>query len=253
MRSRAVLLVVAMLLVAAFAALNWSEIIRPSPLLFGPVVMDAPLGLILLSLLALAIVVFAITAGAIRTASLVESRQHFKSLEAQRTLADKAEASRFTDLRQHLDTQLRELRDRDAIAATEFQRAVVDSQRELRTQLEQINRTLASRLNELEHRIDNRMGHTSGVARTPVVNPVHHDAITPTVQSQQVRDTQVRDAQLREEQIRQQRLRDEQVRSEQEQQARMQQERVQQDIRQDDRPLVGERPAGEQSGWRRWF
>ena len=44
MRSRSVLLVVAILLVAGFAALNWSEVVRPSPLLFGPVVMDAPLG-----------------------------------------------------------------------------------------------------------------------------------------------------------------------------------------------------------------
>jgi hypothetical protein len=248
MRSRAVLLVVAVLLIAAFAALNWSEIIRPSPLLFGPVVMDAPLGLILLSLLALAIVVFAITAGAIRTASLMESRQHFKSLEAQRTLADKAEASRFTDLRTHLDTQLRELRDRDAIAATEFQRAVVDSQRELRTQLEQINRTLASRLNELEQRIDHRMGQSGGVTRTPVVTAGHNEVLTPAVQSQQARD-----AQLREEQIRQQRLRDERLRAEQEHDSRIQQERVQQDVRRDEPTVAAERPAGEQSGWRRWF
>src|SRR4051812_42022218 len=53
MRARVVLLVVAILLIAAFAALNWSEVTRTSPLLFGPVVMDAPLGAILLGLLAL--------------------------------------------------------------------------------------------------------------------------------------------------------------------------------------------------------
>src|SRR5690606_33161895 len=105
------------LLVAAFAALNWGEIIRPSPLLIGPVVMDAPMGAILLGLLALATIVFVLSAGTIRTQSLIESREHHKTLEAQRALADKAEASRFTDLRQHLDTQLGELRERDTIAA----------------------------------------------------------------------------------------------------------------------------------------
>src|SRR5687767_14796543 len=98
MRSRAVILVVAILLIAGFAALNWGEIIRPTTVWFGPFVTDAPLGAILLGMLAVAVVVFAVAAGALRTQSLVESRQHFKTLEAQRELADKAEASRFTDL-----------------------------------------------------------------------------------------------------------------------------------------------------------
>ncbi|QJW84484.1 hypothetical protein HK414_14390 [Ramlibacter terrae] len=101
MRSRAILLVVAILLVAAFAALNWSEFVRPTPLLFGLFVADAPLGAILLGLLALATIAFVLSAGTIRTQSLMESREHHKTLEAQRALADKAEASRFTDLRQH--------------------------------------------------------------------------------------------------------------------------------------------------------
>jgi DNA anti-recombination protein RmuC len=149
MRTRGILFVVAILLVAAFAALNWSEIARSVPLSFGVFVMNAPLGAILLGLLAIGAVAFALSSAAIRTQALVDSRTHHKTLEAQRTLADKAEASRFTDLRQHLDSQLRELRERDAIAATEFQKAMVNSQRELRTQLAQMNQTLAARLDEL--------------------------------------------------------------------------------------------------------
>src|SRR6478735_9255420 len=138
MRTRAILLVLAVLAVAAFAALNWGEFLRSSPLLFGPVVMDAPLGLIMLTILALATIAFVLTSAAIRTGSLIESRQHFNTLEAQRALADTAEASRFTELRSHLDTQLRELRQRDAITAAEFEKASVQNQRELRTHLEQM-------------------------------------------------------------------------------------------------------------------
>jgi TolA-binding protein len=164
MRTRGIIFVVAILLVAAFAALNWSEIARSVPLSFGFFVMNAPLGAILLALLAIAAVAFALSSAAIRTQALVDSRTHHKTLEAQRTLADKAEASRFTDLRQHLDAQLRELRERDAISATEFQKAMVNSQRELRTQLEQMNRTLAARLNEMDGRLDNRMGAVPGAA-----------------------------------------------------------------------------------------
>ena len=118
MRSRFVLLLIAILLIAGFAALNWSEVTRSSPLLFGPVVVDAPLGGILLGLLLLALVVFAVAAGSMRTSALLESRQHYKELEAQRALADKAEASRFTELREHFDTHLSGLRERDTIAAS---------------------------------------------------------------------------------------------------------------------------------------
>ena len=156
MRARLILFLVAILAVAAFAAMNWSEIMRPAPLLFGAVVMDAPMGLILLSLLGIATLAFLISAATMRTHSLVETRHHHKTLEAQRALADKAEASRFTELRTHLDTQLRELRQRDAIAATEFEKAMVGSQRDLRTHLDQMQRTIAARLAELETRLDTR-------------------------------------------------------------------------------------------------
>ena len=250
MRSRFVLLVVAILLIAGFAALNWSEIIRPAPLLFGPIVVDAPLGAILLGLLALAVVLFAVSAASMRTRTLLESRHHYKELEAQRTLADKAEASRFTDLRSHLDTQLRELRERDAIAAGEMEKVRVEHQREIRTQLEQINRTLSARLNELEHRLESRF-ERMGVARGPVTGgpvagaatPVRNDIVHPDndVREHAVANEQAHQAQMREEE----RLRDERIRNERLQNERIQAERLPEEQRAADRPA--------ESGWRRWF
>ena len=184
MRTRGILFVLAILLVAAFAALNWSEIARSVPLSFGFFVMNAPLGAILLGLLALAAVAFAVSSAAIRTQALVDSRTHHKTLEAQRTLADKAEASRFIELRNHLDAQLRELRERDAIAATEFQKAMVNSQRELRTQLEQMHRTLATRLNEM----DTRAGYVPAA-----VAPVRPDPLREEVAQAELRQAQERE------------------------------------------------------------
>lgn len=241
MRSRFVLLVVAILLIAGFAALNWSEVTRPAPLLFGPVVMDAPLGAILLGLLALAIVVFAISAASLRTHTLLESRHHYKELEAQRTLADKAEASRFTELRQHLDTQSRELREREAIAASEMERVRLEHQREIRNQLEQINRTLSARLNELEHRLESRFERMGYSRSAPVVGttPVRQDVPRPdTVRehayAEQRADQEAHQAQMREEE----RVRDE----------RLSEER---DIRREERARAEDKPT--ESGWRRWF
>jgi len=253
MRSRSILLVVAILLVAGFAALNWSEVIRPSPLLFGLFVADAPLAAILLALLALATIAFVLSAGTIRTQSLLESREHHKTLEAQRALADKAEASRFTDLRQHLDTQLRELRERDNVASTEFTRQVLEGQRELRAHLEQTNRTLAARISEMEHRLENRFervpgyGPASSVPATtsvPVAAPVVSTMNAGAVQATAARHEAAQDARLREDaQLREVQERQERARAEQNDLVDRQQER--------ERAVAADRPA--ESGWRRWF
>ncbi len=165
MRARLIIILTAILLVSGFAALNWSEFLRPTPLSFGLFVMDAPLGLILLSVLAVTLVAFLISSIHMQTVNLLDTRQHSKELHAQRELADKAEASRFTDLRTHLDAQMREIHQRETIAATELEKAVAAGQRELRTQLELMNRTLATRLAEIETRIEARADQR---ARAPV-------------------------------------------------------------------------------------
>lgn len=157
MRARLIVLLTAILLVAGFAGLNWSEFLRPTPLSFGLFVMNAPLGLILLCVLGVTLVAFLVSSIHMQTVNLLDTRQHSKELHAQRELADKAEASRFTDLRQHLDTQMREIHQREVIAATELEKAVAQGQRELRTQLELMNRTLATRLAEIEGRVDQRV------------------------------------------------------------------------------------------------
>ena len=235
MRTRTTLLVVAILLVAGFAALNWSEIVRPTPLSFGLMVMDAPLGLILLAMLGLTLVLFLAASAAMRTQSLLDYRTHQKTLEAQRDLADKAEASRFTDLRQHLDTHLKEMRERDAIATSEFDKAMLQSRREVQTQMEQMNRMLSARLNEMEQRLAGRAAMPMPPVRNDVVPPVRNDVVTP------VQDPAIaaRDAQLREQRLRdEERLRDQQIREER-------------DLRQEERVAAADKPA--ESGWRKWF
>jgi len=154
MRARLIFIVVAIVLLAAFSALNWSEITRAAPLSFGVITAQAPLGLILLVVLGLTLAVFLISSATQEARYLMEHRRHAKALEAQRVLADTAEASRFTDLRQYLDTHLRENRQREAIADTEFEKAMVQSQRELRGELEQMNKTLAAWLGEVESRLE---------------------------------------------------------------------------------------------------
>lgn len=227
MRTRSTLLVIAILLVAGFAALNWPDIVRSSPLSFGLFVTDAPLGAILLLLLAATLILFLAATVAMRTQSLIDYRQHQKTLEAQRELAENAEASRFTDLRGQLDTHLREMRERDAIAATEFDKHMVQSQRELRTQMEQMNRMIAARLNELEHRLETRF-ERMGLPSAPLVTPVAGETLNADPVRERAEAADLRAAERREED----RLRE------------------QREVRREEK-AADPRPA--ESGWRRWF
>jgi uncharacterized integral membrane protein len=254
MRSRSVLLVIAILLIAAFAALNWAEVMRPSPLLFGPVVAEAPLGAILLGLLALAVVAFALSAGAIRTSALLESRHHYKELEAQRTLADKAEASRFTELRAWLEENLRDLRERENLRNTELQR-------ELRTQMEGTNRMWAARLSELEQRMDTRFERAGWGRGAAAVAPVTRSEVarSEAMGQEAMRNEALREQAIRDDAVRQQGLRDEPLRehatAEEARMAQMREEERLRDARMQERrdERAVDRPGDQQSGWRRWF
>lgn len=156
MRIRTVVLVLATVALVLFALLNWPEITRPTELNLGWQTVSAPLGLVLLGLLLLAAVVFLAVSASSHTRHLVETRQHAKALQAQRDLADRAEASRFTDLRQQIETHLRESRQREATHAGELEQALGRHVRELRNQLQDLQRSLAMRLGEMEARLANR-------------------------------------------------------------------------------------------------
>jgi hypothetical protein len=242
MRTRSILLVVAILLVAGFAALNWAEIVRPTTLLFGPVAMDAPLGAILLGLLALTLVLFLASTAAMRTQSLIDYRNHQKTLEAQRELADKAEASRFNELRTHMDEHMRRMGERDSIAASEYDKAMLESRREVQTQMEQMNRMLAARMTELEHRLESRFERAGLTRPAGVVPPVGAPVVRnePLVQpSSPVREhAMAQEAErARAQAVRdEERLRDERIRHENE-------------LRREEKPA--DRPSD--SGWRKWF
>ena len=174
MRARLVLLLVAILLVAGFAALNWAEFMRNTSLNFGLFRTDAPLGVILLGLLGLGVIVVLISSAATSSRMMRTENRYSRDVQAQRDLAERAEASRFTELRQRLDDHFRDSRQREALVSTEFEKSMLQSQRDLRSQLEQLQHTLAARLGELESRMDARLERVSqpvDVAPRPVDVP----------------------------------------------------------------------------------
>ena len=166
MRARLMFLLLALLAVAGFAALNWPEFQRTTRLNFGVFTMDGSLGIILLTLLGLGVLTVLVSSGVLRSRMMVTENRYTRELQAQRELADRAEASRFTELRQYLDGHFRESRQRDALVSTstEFEKSMLQSQREMRNQIEQVQRMLTTRLGDSEPRF-------GGGARVEKVSP----------------------------------------------------------------------------------
>lgn len=141
MRLRTVLLVLMLLLIVAFAAVNWPLFIVPASLNLLFTTVDAPLGLTLLALLVGVVLVFAVYMVMWQGSYLLESRRHAKELKEQRLLADQAEASRFTELRGVLLAETARLQQQlDAL------------QQSLRSDIREHSNALAASLGEIDDR-----------------------------------------------------------------------------------------------------
>ena len=103
---RTLALLIAFLLFTIFTAINWPAFTVPTTLSFGFGSVQGPLGLILLGVIVFVCAVFLLLLAVQQASVLAETRRMAKELSAQRTLADQAEASRFTELRGHIDQAL---------------------------------------------------------------------------------------------------------------------------------------------------
>lgn len=163
MRAGNLLLLLGTLVVAAFALLNWGVIMAETPISLGFAEVRAPLGLILLaamvSVASLALLLLFVQ----QTRALGEIRRSEKALQAQRELADKAEASRFVELGRHLDASFDQWQTRwtDAMAAQSQQREALEKR--LLERMDEENRALSALLGEIEDKLDRHLTQGGGV------------------------------------------------------------------------------------------
>jgi uncharacterized integral membrane protein len=153
MKIRAILLLLVFFVIAVFAAVNWTAFTTPTTLSFVATSVEAPLGLILLGLMALLTIVFLAFASFLQTSVLLEARQHARELKAQRELAEKAETSRYTELRALLETRLLHLEDQSREVQAGVVKRLDQLDGEMRLALEQTGNTLAAYIGELEDRM----------------------------------------------------------------------------------------------------
>ena len=143
MSLRTILLVAVVALLALFTVVNWQTFITPTDLNLVVARVQAPLGLVMLGFTAVLAAVLLAYALKVQINALSDSRKQSEELRRQRELADQAEASRFTDLRNYLEQELQALRN-----------AQQEAGRQLRSDLADTANSLAASSGELDEQIE---------------------------------------------------------------------------------------------------
>jgi uncharacterized protein HemX len=125
------LVLVASGLAALFVVLNWRVFAASAKLNLLLTSAEVPVGVVMLLLFALALLVLWIIVGRWQGTLLTEFRRQSQELQAQRLLAENAEASRFTELGALI---------REEIA-------------KLRTELQETEHSIAATLGEMDERL----------------------------------------------------------------------------------------------------
>jgi uncharacterized integral membrane protein len=154
MHIRTVIFALAALLIGLFAALNWATFTTPTALSLGVATVQGPLGLIMLGLLAGVSALFLAWVIYLQGSVLLETRRQAKELQAQRDLADKAEASRFTELRQFMSAELVRVTQATSETRSNLMARLDAMEQRQRAALEQTSNTLSSYIGELEDRLE---------------------------------------------------------------------------------------------------
>ena len=151
---RTLFLVLALGALALFTAANWSAFIAPTTLSVIFATIEAPLGLVLLSVVVLLTALFLIYVVYLQSSVLFETRRHARELHAQRELAEHAEISRFHDLRSSLEAQLQTLGKQTEQAKTELSARLDQIEGHLRQSIEQCQNSLAASIAEIDDRLE---------------------------------------------------------------------------------------------------
>ncbi len=151
---RALTLFFVLVLIGVFALINWPAFTALTPISLVFTTVQAPLGLIMLGLAMFLSLLFTMWAISLQAGTLRETRIHTKELHAQRELADTAEASRFTELRAFLTTELTRVTQTSTDGHAELLNRMNHMEGAMRLTLEENSNSVAAVVGELEDRLE---------------------------------------------------------------------------------------------------
>lgn len=147
-------ILLAMIALAVFTLANWSVLMAPTELSFVAFRLQAPMGLILLGTIVGFVALFSIYVLILRTTMLMDARRYERELSAQQKLAEQAEASRLSELRNQLEQSFAELRDTTDTTRKELGTRLDDMEQALRNVVEESGRSLSAYIGEVEDKLD---------------------------------------------------------------------------------------------------
>ena len=139
MNLRFLVIVVLLLLLALFAAINWPAFSAVDELNLVFTTVQAPLGLILLGVIAFLTVLYLLFGISLRTSALVETKRYAKELEEARRVANEVEASRISALRETVEGEMTSMRETLSAEAEAVMQRLDESENVLTAHLAQID------------------------------------------------------------------------------------------------------------------
>jgi biopolymer transport protein ExbB/TolQ len=154
MNLRTTLLALSFVFLAAFVLLNWGAFSAPTALSLGLVQIQAPLGLIMLVVTGLLSGLFLVYIVFQQAGVILEARRYAKELQLHRELADRAEASRFTEMQAYVADELKKLRAEHAADAEQASSRLQQLERQVLERLDESTRTLSAYVGEVDDKLD---------------------------------------------------------------------------------------------------
>lgn len=154
MNLRTVALALALCGLAAFVLLNWPAFVAETALSLGFIQVQAPLGLVMLCVCAAISGLFIVYIVLQQASVIVQTRRWEKELRSQRGLADQAEASRFSALREFLTGEFGRIRAERTESTDRLVARLDQIERRAREQADEESRSMAAHLGEIEDKLD---------------------------------------------------------------------------------------------------
>lgn len=154
LRAFALILTLAFSLLLLLVTLNWTTFSVPTSLNLGLTQVWAPPAVVTLVFTGVISALFIVYIVLQQAGVILEERRFAKEGKAQRELAEKAEASRFTELRTLLDGELGRIEAQGAASTRELAERMTQSDRALQAGLAEATRSTAASLGEIEDKLD---------------------------------------------------------------------------------------------------
>lgn len=163
MKVLGVIILAALFLLAVFTLANWSVLTAPTLLSFVAFEVEGPLGVILLGVTLVLVALFVVYALMLRTSMLMDSRRHHQELQAQRKLAESAEASRLSELRAEIADKFAHLHDTLGQSDARMDRM----EQSMRQSMNEAANGLAALVGEMDDKIDRTLARNASETKGP--------------------------------------------------------------------------------------